>query len=57
MGTSKTAAYLISHAGQYLELMVLGRWWADIKEAEWPKGSEEEITVDFQGKQGEETKW
>ena len=56
MGTSKTAAYFISHAGQYLELMVLGRWWADINEAEWPKGSEEEITVDFQGKQGEETK-
>ena len=53
MGTSKTAAYFISHAGQYLELMVLGRWWADINQAEWPKGSEEEITVDFQGEQGE----
>ena len=54
MGTSKTAAYFISHAGQYLELMVLGRWWADINQAEWPKGSEEEITVDFEGAQGEE---
>ena len=52
MGTSKTAAYFISHAGQYLELMVLGRWWADISQAEWPKGSEDEITVDFEGHQG-----
>jgi G3E family GTPase len=52
MGTSKTAAYFISHAGQYLELMVLGRWWADINKAEWPKGSEDEITVDFDGVQG-----
>jgi G3E family GTPase len=52
MGTSKTAAYFISHAGQYLELMVLGRWWADISKADWPKGSEDEITVDFDGHQG-----
>ena len=52
MGTSKTAAYFISHAGQYLELMVLGRWWADINQAEWPKGSEDEITADFDGVQG-----
>ena len=52
MGTSKTAAYFISHAGQYLELMVLGRWWADISQADWPKGSEDEITVDFDGHQG-----
>jgi G3E family GTPase len=53
MGTSKTAAYFISHAGQYLELMVLGRWWADIPQADWPKGSEDEITVDFDGHNGE----
>jgi G3E family GTPase len=52
MGTSKTAAYFISHAGQYLELMVLGRWWADIPQADWPKGSEDEITVDFDGHNG-----
>jgi G3E family GTPase len=52
MGTSKTAAYFMSHAGQYLELMVLGRWWADISQADWPKGSEDEITVDFDGHQG-----
>jgi G3E family GTPase len=53
MGTSKAAAYFMSHAGQYLELAVLGRWWADIDRAEWPAGSEEEITVDFQGPQGD----
>ena len=53
MGTSKSAAYFISHAGQYLELMVLGRWWADIDKADWPKGSEDEISADFQGAQGD----
>jgi len=53
MGTSSAAAYFMSHAGQYLELLVLGRWWADIPNAEWPEGSEEEITVDFDGPSGD----
>lgn len=33
--------------------MVLGRWWADIPKAEWPQGSEGEITVDFSGQYGD----
>ena len=53
MGTSSAAAYFMSHAGQYLELVVLGRWWADIPKSEWPAGSEEEITVDFSGQYGD----
>jgi len=53
MGTSKAAAYFMSHAGQYLELMVLGRWWADIKPSDWPAGSEGEITADFDGTHGD----
>ena len=53
MGTSSAAAYFMSHAGQYLELVVLGRWWADIPKGEWPQGSEEEITVDFSGPFGD----
>jgi G3E family GTPase len=53
MGTSKAAAYFMSHAGQYLELMVLGRWWADIPATEWPVGSEGEITADFDGVNGD----
>ena len=53
MGTSSSAAYFMSHAGQYLELIVLGRWWADIPEIEWPSGSEGEITLDFDGKHGD----
>ena len=53
MGTSKAAAYFMSHAGQYLELMVLGRWWADIPSEDWPVGSEGEITSDFQGIHGD----
>jgi len=52
MGTSKAAAYFMSHAGQYLELMVLGRWWADIPAEDWPVGSEGEITADFNGIHG-----
>jgi G3E family GTPase len=53
MGTSSAAAYFMSHAGQYLELVVLGRWWADIPKSEWPAGSESEITVDFSGQYGD----
>jgi len=53
MGTSSAAAYFMSHAGQYLELVVLGRWWADIPKSEWPAGSESEITVDFSGQFGD----
>jgi len=47
MATSGAAAYFMSHAGQYLELLVLGRWWADINRAEWPAALEGEIAVDF----------
>ena len=47
MGTSGAAAYFMSHAGQYLELVVLGRWWADIPRDQWPVESVEEIEVDF----------
>eukprot|EP00597_Dinobryon_sp_UTEXLB2267_P014374 CAMPEP_0170123442 /NCGR_PEP_ID=MMETSP0020_2-20130122/17477_1 /TAXON_ID=98059 /ORGANISM="Dinobryon sp., Strain UTEXLB2267" /LENGTH=532 /DNA_ID=CAMNT_0010354971 /DNA_START=174 /DNA_END=1772 /DNA_ORIENTATION=+ len=47
MATSGAAAYFMSHAGQYLDLVVLGRWWADIDRKEWPAGLEEEITLDF----------
>jgi len=53
MGTSSAAAYFMSHAGQYLELVVLGRWWADIPKDEWPAGSEPEIMVDFNGEFGD----
>jgi G3E family GTPase len=53
MGTSSAAAYFMSHAGQYLELMVLGRWWDDISRKEWPEGAEPEIMIDFDGKHGD----
>jgi len=53
MATSGAAAYFMSHAGQYLELLVLGRWWADIDPAEWPAEVTNEITVDFQGTHGD----
>jgi G3E family GTPase len=47
IATSRTAAYFMSHAGQFLEMVVLGRWWADIPRAEWPADAEEEIMVDY----------
>lgn len=54
MGVSRSAAYYMSHAGQYLELAVLGRWWADIKKENWPEGvKEEEITADYEGPHGD----
>jgi G3E family GTPase len=69
MATSSQAAYFMSHAGQYLELLALGRWWAAIDRKEWPIAvaggtnnsgedvknleTEQEITVDFQGTHGD----
>lgn len=53
MATSKSAAYFMSHAGQYLELNVLGRWWADIPKNEWPQGVEADIECDFNGPEGD----
>jgi G3E family GTPase len=47
IATSRTAAYFMSHAGQFLEMVVLGRWWADIPRAEWPVDAEKEIMVDY----------
>ena len=49
MGTSSEAAYFMSHAGQYLELLALGRWWAAIDEQQWPQAPEVrgDITADF----------
>ena len=53
MGTSAQAAYFMSHAGQFLDLLVLGRWWAAIDKADWPKGVESDLTVDFEGEHGD----
>ncbi len=53
MATSKSTAYFVSHAGQFLDLMPIGRWWGDINEKEWPEGLQSEILVDFDGKHGD----
>ena len=54
MGTSAEAAYFMSHAGQYLELLVLGRWWDAIDRKQWPTDEVmKEITVDFEGEHGD----
>jgi G3E family GTPase len=53
MATSAQAGYFVSHAGQFLELMILGRWWADIARSDWPEGQEDEIMIDFDGDHGD----
>jgi G3E family GTPase len=53
MATSKSTAFFISHAGQYLDLVPLGRWWSDINEKEWPKEMKKEILEDFDGPHGD----
>jgi G3E family GTPase len=53
MATSKSTAFFISHAGQYLDLVPLGRWWGDINEKEWPKEMKKEILEDFDGPHGD----
>lgn len=47
MATSASAAYFMSHAGQCLDVVALGRWWADIDRSEWPPASIAEIEADF----------
>jgi G3E family GTPase len=49
MASSSSAAYFVSHAGQHMEIAVLGRWWADIPRAQWPpdSGSIADIEADF----------
>ena len=51
--TSKSAAYFVSHAGQYLEISVMGRWWADINKEDWPADMEADIITDFAGEYGD----
>ena len=53
IGTSTQAAYFMSQAGQYLDLLVLGRWWAAIDQKDWPPAVHEEISVDFEGPHGD----
>jgi G3E family GTPase len=43
LATSKAAAYFVSHAGQYLEMSIMGRWWADIEKTQWPTGMDTDI--------------
>jgi G3E family GTPase len=53
MAHSKSAAYFMSNAGQYMELQILGRWWADIPKNEWPAGINADIETDFEGEFGD----
>ena len=53
VSTSKSKSYFVSHAGQYLDLVVLGRWWSDIDKTNWPEGLESEIMQEFDGPHGD----
>jgi G3E family GTPase len=49
LACSSRAAYYLSHAGHFVDMTVLGRWWADIPETDWPQQRElyEDIKSDF----------
>lgn len=51
MGVSKSAGFFLSHAGQYLEIGTIGRWWADIAPEDWPAGVD--VKADFEGIHGD----
>ncbi len=51
MAVSKSAGFFLSHAGQYLEIATIGRWWADIEPSEWPANVD--IQSDFEGTHGD----
>jgi G3E family GTPase len=53
LATSRSATYFVSHAGQYIEIQIMGRWWADIEKDQWPAGMDEDIAKDFDGEHGD----
>lgn len=53
MASSATTVYFLSHAGQYIDLGILGQWWANIEESQWPKEMIDEIKIDFEGEFGD----
>jgi G3E family GTPase len=55
MASSSSLGYYLSQAGQYIEMQVLGNWWADIPKADWPtdEAAVREIMADFDGPNGD----
>jgi len=49
---NRTAFYW-SQAGPQLDLNPMGRWWAAVPRASWPKGSEAQIEADWEGQWGD----
>jgi len=47
LADSHIAANYWSHAGSSFELQCLGRWWATLPQDQWPEDAKEEILVDF----------
>lgn len=55
LGSSSGLGYYMSHSGQFLEMNILGDWWANIPRADWPEQEAviAEITEDFEGEFGD----
>ena len=53
VASSKAIVYLWSHAGQFVELNILGRWWGDVNEKDWPETASDHVKVNFAGTEGD----
>ena len=48
LANSDSVAYYWSHAGQFAEVSIMGRWWASVPRDRWPEGFEDTILEDFE---------
>ena len=55
LADSHIAAHYWSHAGSSFELKCLGRWWATLPQEQWPEEARDDILVDFDNHNHEES--
>ena len=55
LADSHIAAHYWSHAGSSFELKCLGRWWATLPQEQWPDEARDDILVDFDNHNHEES--
>lgn len=54
MGSSAQCCYYLSHAGQYLDVSLVGQWWSSIPTSRWPEGEKrKEIEQEMSGDEGD----
>ena len=52
MGTL-TVVTTTTQAGRHVEVSEMGKWWASVDRADWPKGHVDSILEDFDGEGGD----